>query len=70
MKEPASSVSSASSDMGPPATVALLQAVEAAAGEDGVAEDLGDEDEELLLPKHVLHLWYTLQRQRRSKSAV
>ena len=50
--------------MGPPATVALLQAVEAAAGEGGVAEDLGDEDEELLLPKHVLHLRFFLQRRQ------
>ena len=63
-------VKSASSDMDPPATLVLQQAAEAAAGEEEVAEDLEDEDEELLLPKHVLHLWYTLQRQRRSKSAV
>ena len=53
-----------------PATVALQQAAEAAAGEEGVAEDLEDEDEEPLLLKHVLRLWYTLQRWRRSKSAV
>ena len=56
--------------MDPSATVALLLVAEAAAEEGGVAEDLEDEDEELLLPKHVLHLWYTLQRQRRSKSAA
>ena len=68
--EPASSVRSASIDMDPPATVALLLVAEAAAEEGGVAEDLEDEDEEPLLPKHALHLWYTFQRQRRSKSAA
>ena len=56
--------------MDPPATVALQPAAEAAAGEEGVAEDLEDEDEEPLLLKHVLRLWYTLQQRQRLRSAV
>ena len=70
MKEPASSVKNASTDMDPPATVVLLQVAEAAAGEDGVVEDLGDEDEELLLLKLALPLRYTYQRLRPSRSAM
>ena len=50
--------------MDPPATA------EAAAGEEGVAEDLEDEDEELLLQRLAPPLTYTYQRLRPSRSTM